>query len=280
MHDVTSRRGLQLRARGNGLVFTTSEGLGAKASSVSRDLSKAALERRLGAFVPAATALQVTRSGYQRRPMAQEERSSRLYEQYRQEREAALDARGRAIARLREQRGCDEQRFERISQRRWAAVRLVAKGRVAWALWSAYARQADRRERERARNRYRAAVRAAAAQHPRPSWLEWLRNRAVADNAEALAIVRNRSTPATEARKPYGGPRRTGTTLEALTDLRDVSVLPVVRFGRAPEVLLPPDTRRHVAQRRGEQSDLGLPRDSAQRRVDKPAPHHRPGRRR
>jgi hypothetical protein len=66
------------------------------------------------------------------------------------------------------------------------------QGRVAWSLWSAYAKQADRRDRERARDRYRAGMRLAAAQHPRLGWLEWLRNRAGHGDAEALTLLRSR----------------------------------------------------------------------------------------
>ena len=50
LHDVMSRNGLELRERGNGLVITNGAGLGVKASSVARELSKSRLEGRFGAF--------------------------------------------------------------------------------------------------------------------------------------------------------------------------------------------------------------------------------------
>ncbi|EFI8498290.1 relaxase/mobilization nuclease domain-containing protein [Escherichia coli] len=50
LHDLMRDNGLQLRERGNGLVITDGRGTGVKASSVSRALSKPALEKRLGAF--------------------------------------------------------------------------------------------------------------------------------------------------------------------------------------------------------------------------------------
>jgi hypothetical protein len=70
-------------------------------------------------------------------------------------------------------------------------VRLVVKGRVAWALWSAYAKQADRRDRERSRRRHRAAVRAAVADHRSAGWLEWLRTSAARGDADALTALRS-----------------------------------------------------------------------------------------
>jgi len=67
-------------------------------------------------------------------------------------------------------------------------------------------------------------------------------------------------------RESYGGWPRAGTTPRALADLRSLSALLVVRFGRAPEVFLPADARRDVEQRGAEQPDRGVRWDPAQRR--------------
>ena len=50
LHEVMRKNGLELQERGNGLVITDGRGVGVKASSVSRNLSKPNLEKRLGAF--------------------------------------------------------------------------------------------------------------------------------------------------------------------------------------------------------------------------------------
>lgn len=50
LHTVLRSNGLELHERGNGFVITDGAGLGVKASSVARELSKAKLEQRLGAF--------------------------------------------------------------------------------------------------------------------------------------------------------------------------------------------------------------------------------------
>ena len=50
LHEVMRKNGLELQERGNGLVITDGSGVGVKASSVSRNLSKPSLEKRLGAF--------------------------------------------------------------------------------------------------------------------------------------------------------------------------------------------------------------------------------------
>ena len=50
LHEVMRKNGLELQERGNGLVITDGSGVVVKASSVSRNLSKPSLEKRLGAF--------------------------------------------------------------------------------------------------------------------------------------------------------------------------------------------------------------------------------------
>ncbi|HEX7479605.1 MAG TPA: TraI/MobA(P) family conjugative relaxase, partial [Polyangiales bacterium] len=193
VHEVAQRNGLRVQLRGSGLVFVAAHGLSVKASTVSRDLSKLALERRLGPFEATRFSDRVALMQYRKGPMPQQKSAARLYERYLQDRAAALDRRNHAVGQLREQRGEDDARLRRTSQRRWTAIRLVARGRVGWMLWSAYARQADRRDRERARQKHRASVRAAAAQHRRTGWLEWLRQSAARGDAEALAALRSRS---------------------------------------------------------------------------------------
>ena len=50
LHEVMRSNGLELRERGNGLVIVDGAGVGVKASSVARELSKGKLEGRLGTF--------------------------------------------------------------------------------------------------------------------------------------------------------------------------------------------------------------------------------------
>ena len=52
MHKALSDNGLEILRRGNGLVIANQEGIAVKASSVSRELSAAKLEAKLGPFRP------------------------------------------------------------------------------------------------------------------------------------------------------------------------------------------------------------------------------------
>lgn len=51
LHQVLKDHGLELRERGNGFVFVSGNGIGVKASSIDRALSKANLVKRLGDYV-------------------------------------------------------------------------------------------------------------------------------------------------------------------------------------------------------------------------------------
>lgn len=51
IHSIMRSHGLVMKERANGLVIVSDQGVGIKASSVSRALSKPSLEKRLGAFV-------------------------------------------------------------------------------------------------------------------------------------------------------------------------------------------------------------------------------------
>ncbi|KEZ98939.1 relaxase/mobilization nuclease domain-containing protein [Xanthomonas citri pv. citri] len=68
LHAVMQRNGLELRERGNGLVITDGAGQSVKASSIARELSKAKLEARFGAFespvarTPSAASVQARRT--------------------------------------------------------------------------------------------------------------------------------------------------------------------------------------------------------------------------
>jgi hypothetical protein len=207
IHEVAAAHGLRARLRGNGLVFVAANGTAVKASSVSRELSKGALEGRLGSFEAAVAATTVTQTQYGKLPLLKGA-AALLYEQYRRECGTIGSGPRPRIAQPDAEQSCDRERVRVHSQRRWAAIRLLAKGRVAWMLWSAYARHADRRERDRLRQRSRARRRAVAPQKPRPRWLDWLRGRAARGDEDALSALRARGIPrARTARSVWGDAR-------------------------------------------------------------------------
>ncbi len=84
LHATMAANGLTLHARGNGLVVTAQDGTSIKASSIGRDLSKKALETRLGAFQAAdgAKAPPKPARAYEPRPIASKADTAELFARY------------------------------------------------------------------------------------------------------------------------------------------------------------------------------------------------------
>src|ERR1700732_2249294 len=82
-HGIADAHGVRLDLRANGFVFTHRRSLiHVKASSVDRQLAKAAFEARLGTFVAADHEQGREEQGYQKRPMFGRLDTSRLWEEY------------------------------------------------------------------------------------------------------------------------------------------------------------------------------------------------------
>lgn len=188
LHELAGAQGLQVKLRGNGLVLVSGD-QAVKGSSVSRGLSKAALEKRLGPFqAPGSRGSSAAK--YTRRPVSPS--NNKLYEQYQRQRERAQVTRERELSRLQLVRQRERERAAARGERRWAAVKLMSKGRVSAAIWAAEARRASRRDLERVDREHRAAVRRLRQRQPSPSWVEWLRAAAEGGNDEALDALRRR----------------------------------------------------------------------------------------
>ena len=97
LHEAFAKAGVALKARGNGLVVE-SNGKTAKASSCFRELSKSALEKRLGRYQESSQSETAATPGktYSARPL--QEGSARLYERYQAARIEAKRVQSRRIA--------------------------------------------------------------------------------------------------------------------------------------------------------------------------------------
>ena len=97
LHEAFAKAGVALKARGNGLVVE-SNGKTAKASSCFRELSKSALEKRLGQYQESSQSATAAtpRKTYSARPL--QEGSARLYERYQAARIEAKRVQSRRIA--------------------------------------------------------------------------------------------------------------------------------------------------------------------------------------
>lgn len=215
LHQVMQEHGLQLQLRGNGLVLMGGDGVAVKPSTVARELSKPALEARLGEFQPpegqAATA---ARKRYEKPPRPLRVNTVELYAKYKDAQanltrtrndrlKAAMQARDEAIKKARQahkvRRGLAALASDSATVRRTAdrgTGRTLAKQNSA----------ALRKELDAIQAEYTKAKGKLYTSHQRQTWADWLRSEAVQGNAEALAAMRSR-----EAATGLRGATVTGT---------------------------------------------------------------------
>lgn len=192
LHGVLLVQGLALRERGNGLVIVAADGTAVKASSVHRDCSKARLETRLGPFVPGPAGVEDGRGTYARRPLRLGVPTNALYARYQeQQHDAASVSTGMlAGARARHKRLIAE--AKRTGRLKRAAIRMIACGPLAKRILYAAVSKTLAADIARINGNYLAERRAIRSQHGRMAWADWLRTRAQAGDAQALAALRAR----------------------------------------------------------------------------------------
>ena len=221
VHQQAARYGLIIQPKGSGLIVTTTmeDGrvLAAKASQLGHWASKAALEQRLGAFVPAQGNLPAPGATYQKMlhgdrvaqqgPQGQAEDYSEERWDRRQERAAARKALAERFkteqAQARTERS--QQRAEMRERHQVERADLVEKVRQERAALSEQARQQGQplavvqslwalraaQEREAFQKRQAAERKALSARQPKQEvWRKWLEREAGQGDEAALAALR------------------------------------------------------------------------------------------
>lgn len=194
LHATMAANGLAMQARGNGLVVIAENGTAIKASSIARDLSKKALEGRLGSFV-AADGAQVPVAparAYKARPTPSRVDTAALFSRYQDQQSTRRAARSAELAKASAKKAAAIEAVKRASRLRRGVIKLGGGGgltrKLSYSLASHAAKQAlDRigaawqRERERIGQR-----------NNRMGWHDWLQAEAKAGNVEALIALRAR----------------------------------------------------------------------------------------
>lgn len=192
LHGVLLVHGLALRERGNGLVIVAADGTAVKASSVHRDCSKARLEARLGPFVPGPAGVADGRGTHARRPLRLGVPTNALYARYQEQQHDAVSVRTGVLAGARAQHKRLIAEAKRKGRLKRAAIRMIACGPLAKRILYAAASKTLAADIARINGNYLAERRAIRSQHGRMAWADWLRTRAQAGDAQALAALRAR----------------------------------------------------------------------------------------
>ncbi|WP_328747654.1 TraI/MobA(P) family conjugative relaxase [Geomonas anaerohicana] len=131
LHTMLGCNGLELREKGNGLVITNGAGIGVKASSVAKELSKTSLVRRLGNFQPAdVTKIRHGRQ-YEARPVRFRVDTTKLFRRYTSDMEAAATACKTEGAAATERRNLHIESARKIAQHKRDAVKIINCSRMS-----------------------------------------------------------------------------------------------------------------------------------------------------
>jgi hypothetical protein len=191
LHAILAEHGLELKARGNGLVIVSGEDF-VKASAVDRALSKGQLEGRLGTYQAAKAgdvAGQEAAKTYTVKPLDNNVPSNPLYDAFLRDKEAARAVKMQ-LAAIREARDREIRRQQKWRQAQTALLRKALFGDILLRLSRAVADA-----KIKAAEQWCATEKAKlSAPLPSGKWKDWLQEQAKNGNEEALAFLRSRRT--------------------------------------------------------------------------------------
>ena len=193
LHQVMRDSGLEITPRGNGLVIRADDGTMVKPSSLARDLSKPALEKRLGAFEASPDQQEKPpRRQYQKKPVRSRADTTELYARYKDEQKNLTAARAEALAaaKRRKDRAVVDAKQKAATKR--AVIKLAGGGRVAKKLLYSQTSATLRAELDGIYKEYTKERERLHQGHQRRQWTDWLKQEATQGNSEALAALRAR----------------------------------------------------------------------------------------
>ncbi|UCH30193.1 MAG: relaxase/mobilization nuclease domain-containing protein, partial [Myxococcales bacterium] len=194
VHDVCGRFGVVIRLRGNGLVFEdVVRGVRVKASAVGRELSKAGLCERLGAFQPVSEReLEAARQAPRRYSPMPAQAPQSLWKEYEQTLQEARARRERDWARYRDTAAAERRRLKsKYRQQRHLLAALPVSGPDRKRLF----RQLELRQtiEIRALKQKHATQRWGIQKTPRPgTWRHFVASRAAQRDARAIRLLQRR----------------------------------------------------------------------------------------
>lgn len=225
LHTLCARHGVELKRRSGGCVFKDRHGKHAvKASSLGRQFSQGALEKRFGAFTPADASVKGVREErrYAARPLQRGAERGDLYKEY----QTGIAYRKDTLGTIRQEKDDGEATIRKAWADKRAAIEkmstLTARDRYSLLrkarMLEGQELDSLRRETETRRQEVRAAV-------PYWSWAGFLQMKAEAGDEMALAILRSRKEEiAPEASSPRpseapsSGKEATPSAMEALRE--------------------------------------------------------------
>ena len=193
---VLAEHNLTLLPRGNGFVITNNEGFTVKASSVSREFSKAKLETRFGKMsisnAPSKNK-QFFKTNYEKKPMDKQSSTDALYHQYIEQMESFKDLYANELSNLRKAK---DQAIEKAKQKgriKRSAIKLFQSSRGEKKVLHALTSRKLKKDIDTIMTKYRSNKGKVAQKYQRHSWADWLQHQAKSGNTAALTVLRNKA---------------------------------------------------------------------------------------
>lgn len=193
LHQVMRDNGLEMTLRGNGLVICADDDTMVKPSTVARELSKPALEKRLGTFEasPEQQEQRETRRSYQKNPVRLRVNTTELYAKYKDEQENLTATRAEALAQAKRRKDRAVKDAKQKAATKRAAIKLASGGVTKRLLYS-QASAALRADLDRIHKGYIKERERLYQDIQRRQWADWLKQQATQGSSEALAALRAR----------------------------------------------------------------------------------------
>lgn len=224
LHRVMLENGLRIHERANGLVITSDEGTSVKASSVHRELSKAKLEQRLGAFEPSSISIEKGKptKRYDKRPMRSRVNTLELYARYKSAQQLATSSREVEWSKTRNRKNRLIENAKRAGRLKRAAIKLTQAPRIAKKIMYAATSQTLRDDIAVINRQYMKERREIYQKYQRHAWADWLQSEAIAGDQQALAALRARQGATNLTGNTVTGKRRSngqaaGARLDSVT---------------------------------------------------------------
>lgn len=193
LHQVMRDNGLELRERGNGLVVEASDGTTVKASTLARDLSKPALEGRLGPFEASAERkADKPKRSYQKAPVRMRIDTTELYARYKDEQKNLTAARAEALDKARRRKDRAVEDAKRANRLRRATIKVVDSKGVSKKMLYSQASTALRSSLDAIHAEYTKEREKLYQGFQRRTWADWLKSEAMQGNPQALTALRAR----------------------------------------------------------------------------------------
>lgn len=220
LHEIMRGNNLELRLHGNGLVVTNTDGLGVKASSVSREFGKARLEQRLGIFETSKNPshkviknlfyindIHIDNGNhYDQLPIfAKKIDTVELYAQYKSEQQNLEAERNQTITQARAKKDQLIKAAKHSACLKRIAIKNLQGQSVEKKLLYAIVIKSLRAAITKIKEIYLNERHAAYTSYHRLTWADWLKTQAIQGNSNALTALRAREIKSPQNNNAVGG---------------------------------------------------------------------------